>query len=253
VPVLAVTLGLATCPPLGRGDVHVWRARLATDPAAEADLCGLLSEEERQRAERFRRSDDRLRFQVGRGLLRALLGRYGDLDPCALPIVAGPHGKPALPAAHPGSDIAFNVSHSGTAVLVALARGRRVGIDVERLCQDVHVESTARRFFSLPEIARLEASPEAARAALFLRTWVMKEAFAKGLGLGIGAMELQAFAVNPEAADGPRIEAVRPSAHERIQGWFLQPVPVDGPYAAALAAEGAPAALRLLDWPAVRV
>src|SRR5262245_20719597 len=42
----------------------------------------------------------------------------------------------------------FNLSHSGELILIALTIGRAVGIDVERIRNDIEVERLAVSFFS---------------------------------------------------------------------------------------------------------
>ena len=61
---------------LSRDDVHVWRATLDRPAEYVCQLKRSLSEDERLRAERFYFEQDRLRFIVGRGLLRFILSRY---------------------------------------------------------------------------------------------------------------------------------------------------------------------------------
>lgn len=59
-------------PVLGEREIHLWSASL--DVGAEL-LAPLLSEDERERAGRFRFERDRRRLLAGRGWLRVLLGR----------------------------------------------------------------------------------------------------------------------------------------------------------------------------------
>src|SRR6476646_10134082 len=61
--------------------------------------------------------------------LREILSRYLDLPANELQFEANRHGKPRL--ASPEGELAFNLSHSSSLALVAVAR-REVGVDVER-------------------------------------------------------------------------------------------------------------------------
>jgi 4'-phosphopantetheinyl transferase len=92
------------------------------------------------------------------------------------------HGKPRLPD-HPELDV--SVAHSGPHVMVALARGPRIGIDVERVRDDVDVVELARSAFSSGEAAGLAALPAGERAAAFYGLWTSKESIVKALGVGI--------------------------------------------------------------------
>lgn len=105
----------------------MWRVDL---DAPDVDL-GPLSADERARAARFLRDEPRRRWQAGRGALRTVLGGYLGIAPAAVELRLGHRGKPAL--ADPDASLRFNLSHSDELALIALARGREVGIDVERI------------------------------------------------------------------------------------------------------------------------
>ena len=167
------------------GRVHVWRASLA---AAEAEVAAgeaLLDPAELARARRFHFERDRNRFTVARGLLRQLLGRYLDIEPAAVAFALGPHGKPGL-ALEVENALRFNLSHSGTQALFVFAPEREVGIDLEagsRLGDDW--PALAKRIFSAPERAELEALPAEVRRDAFLNGWTRKEAYLKATGQGL--------------------------------------------------------------------
>jgi len=108
-------------------EVDLWRVDL---DAPDVDLSPL-SADERARAARFLRDDPRRRWQAGRAALRTVLGGYLGIAPAAVELELGHRGKPAL--ADPEASLRFNLSHSGELALIALARGREVGVDVERI------------------------------------------------------------------------------------------------------------------------
>jgi hypothetical protein len=111
----------------GTGEVHLWRVDL---DAPGIDL-GPLSADERARAARLLRDEPRRRWQAGRAALRTVLGGYLGIAPAAVQLRLGRRGKPAL--ADPAASLRFNLSHSDELALIALARGREVGVDVERI------------------------------------------------------------------------------------------------------------------------
>lgn len=97
-------------------------------------------------------------------------------------IETGAHGKPFAPDLV-GLD--FNLSHAGSHVIVAIARGQAIGIDIESRARRVSVEGVAARFFSAAEAAWLaNLAPERQHDA-FLRLWTHKEAVLKALGDGL--------------------------------------------------------------------
>jgi 4'-phosphopantetheinyl transferase len=132
----------------------------------------LLSEEEAERASRFRFEVDRVRWTRARSALRAILSRYAGDAPEALRFVYGPHGKPAL---SPASDIEFNLSHAGDWALIAVAGPVPVGVDIEHIRPNIDMAALLRRLGeSVPPDAdlyqawtRREARSKAAGGALF--------------------------------------------------------------------------------------
>lgn len=201
----------------------MWRVALG-DPPVDSPL----SEQERERAARFVRDDDRHRWTAARAALRGLLAAYLDADPCALRFADGAHGKPRLA----GSDaLRFNLSHSGDVALIAVALGREVGVDVELPRRAVDHVALARRVLTAEQAERIAAIADpGAREQAFLMAWVRWEAVLKCRGVGIGGAEA--------APDGP-------------DPWVVE-LPLEAPGAAALAVECGPVAVRTWRWPPAR-
>ena len=148
-------------------EVHVWRARLDWPQNCIAGLLQVLSTQERERAEGFHFDADRKRAIIGRGLARLLVGHCLDRPPDELRIEYNEFGKPALSAVH-HSPLQFNVSHAGDLILVALARGRELGVDVEQMRTGFAIDAVAARFFSPNECRALAAiAPESRCEAFF--------------------------------------------------------------------------------------
>src|SRR3974377_1477825 len=136
------------CDELALGVVHLWQRQL-TASAQEVNACyGLLSSEEKERAMRFRIDRPRTDFILARGTLRLLLAHYLGTSPDRLRFRYAEHGKPALVSE---SELCFNVSHTEGLALMAFARGRAVGADVENLGRETDAKRLAKRFFSARE------------------------------------------------------------------------------------------------------
>ena len=168
-------------PPIGPGEVHVWRA-----PLAETDVPALgqvLSPDEWIRAERFHFALDRARFISGRGLLRTILGRYLDLSPRDLRFTHGPHGKPEL--AGVCSSLQFNLSHSDDLMLLAVTHARAVGIDLEMMRDNVPFQTLADYYFEPEDAWDLRLLPPDQRAWKFYDLWTSAEARLKATGIGL--------------------------------------------------------------------
>ncbi len=217
---------------LGPADVHVWTARVDVSDAEASALSEVLDDDERRRADRYLRAEDRRRFVASRGTLRRLLARYVEREPAGLRFGCAEHGKPFL---RDHGDVAFNLAHSGALAAFAIARGRRVGVDIERARPVLEMEDVARRFFSPREQAEIFALDAALRDAAFLTCWVRKEAYVKARGDGL-RFGLARFAVTVRPEDPARLlEVDEPGEAERWDLRALAPAPG---YAGAVAAFG---------------
>lgn len=169
-------------PLLSDDSVHIWRIRLEQSSAVVEGLWQYLSADERQRAVDFHFQMHRRRFVVGRGALRQILGIYLSTGPGQVRFSYGECGKPEM---FTDQRLAFNLSHSGDLALCAVAKGRRVGIDVEVLRPIENATSIASNYFSPAEIAPMSGQMGDDLTMTFLRCWTMKEALLKGRGMGL--------------------------------------------------------------------
>jgi 4'-phosphopantetheinyl transferase len=169
------------------GEVQLWLADLDRPPVPLEGLGATLAPDERERAARFHFDVHRRRFTAGRGLLRRLLGRLLDLPAEALAFRYGVKGKPelALPAGHPGAGLRFNLSHSANGALIAVARERTVGADLEHLRPLDDAEALVERFFHPAERRAFAGVAPAERLACFYAGWTRKEAYVKARGDGL--------------------------------------------------------------------
>lgn len=182
-------------PPLGVNELHLWRVCLSDLEEKISGLRLLLSEEEKARGDRFIRSVDGVRFMVGRAVLRLILAQYLGLKPGEIAISTGEFGKPYVSKALNINDLAFNLSHSGDVCLMAVSYGAEIGVDVEKLRDDVAVEDLATRYFSAEEVAELQALPNGLRRLGFFLCWTRKEAYVKARALGL-QIPLDRFSVS---------------------------------------------------------
>lgn len=147
---------------------------------------GYLTGEELQKAARFKFQEDQWRSIAARGVLRLLLGKHLD----TIEFGTTEYGKPFLKGS---SGIEFNVAHSGDFVVIAMARDRQIGVDIERIRPNIEVENIAHRFFFREERAWLLREPN--RLENFYRLWTAKESVMKAVGLGL-SMPLDCFSVS---------------------------------------------------------
>ena len=139
--------------------VEIVVERLIAGPATVRALAGVLSETERERADRFVFERDRRRFVVCRARLRELLAERLHCSPASVEIVYGAHGKPGLRPHQEGTDLRFNVSHCDDLAVYGFSSGREIGVDVEavRALSDAH--DIAAGFFSGASTRRTRQSP----------------------------------------------------------------------------------------------
>ncbi len=231
-------------PDLAADEVHVWQVPVSEDDQREKDWFAasqdLLTDEERQRAQRFAFDEPRHRFVMARATLRRLLSDYIDMPAADLRFAYGEYGKPRL-AEPRNTGLAFNLSHSGDCILLAVTRDRAVGVDVERRRRLVDWQAVSGRFFAPQERDALSSLPVADQRQAFFRGWTRKEAFMKATGQGV-AYGLTSFAVSlgDDTAQLQWLQEGDPG------DWGLADVDPDARYAGAVCARGQ-------DWRVVRL
>jgi 4'-phosphopantetheinyl transferase len=221
----------------------VWWARL-DDPAWPLPaLAATLDAGERQRSAALTGERDRRRCTAASGILRQVLGACLGRPPGELRLRRSALGKPEL-AGRPGPGaLRFNLSRSGGLALVAVARDRRVGVDVEAVRALVEPCAIARLVLDRQAAAAVFALPPARRDAALLAWWTRTEAYVKARGDGLrraGRLTLERGAAGPA-----RVRAAGGVAPEGT--WCVEEVAPLPAHVAAVAAEGA--GWRLRAWP----
>jgi 4'-phosphopantetheinyl transferase len=238
--------------------VHIWRVPLNQSSERTLRLLQVLSVDERAKAERFHFDKDRNQFVQARAALRFILSEYLNdstnsftnapgsfANPRTLEFSYGLQGKPALANRYADSSLRFNLSRREGLALVAVTRGREIGVDVELVDTDLPVE-IAESSFSEAELTTLRSLPESMRAAGFYNCWTRKEAYVKARGEGL-SFPLKQFDVSLTPGAAAQLIHVRDSLDE-VDRWTLQEVPVGEGYVAALAVEGTNLSVSFRDW-----
>jgi len=229
-------------PELHQDELHVWRVQFDLEVEAPEHLYAVLSPEERERAGFFHFQKDRVRYVSTRGALRLLLARYLNLRAEDLRFETNAHGKPYLD----GGDVRFNVSHSGQVALLAFARGREVGVDVEFLRPGLIDAHIAERYFSPAEVAALQALPPEQHREAFFNCWTRKEAYIKAVGQGL-SIPLDSFEVSREPGKPAALLVTRPDAQE-ARRWSMFALQLGPGYAGAVVVQGQDVDLRCWEW-----
>jgi 4'-phosphopantetheinyl transferase len=236
---------------LPNDEVHIWQTHLGASWDLTEGLRELLSIEEQQRADQFRSDRDRRRHTLARVLLRLVVARLSNTSPELLKIVNTPLGKPYLLLDVDQPRIEFNVSHSGDIIYLAIANRRAVGIDIERVQNDLPFETIAKDVFSAIEFDELMAMDPALRLDSFFTCWTRKEALYKARGKGLASA--------PDSYDRPLVgRLLMPMRLACIEGnvvsrWTLLDLKAAPDYKAALAFEGTDCRVRRWNWPMAEI
>jgi 4'-phosphopantetheinyl transferase len=200
------------------------------------ELTGLLDEVETQRFSGYRKNEDKQRFAVGCALAKWAAARRLGTSPSVVKFdrtcgeCGRTHGKPRV------DGVELSVSHSGDAVLVAVADAP-CGADVEQLDSDRDVAGLSRLVLGDGEQAKDERE--------FVRAWTRKEAVTKATGDGLSVPFSQVIV----AGDPPRVRSwPYPGPPDRVT--LLDLDAPDG-YLAALAVLGPVTDISVHDdaWP----
>ncbi|MDB5241711.1 MAG: hypothetical protein JWP57_2336 [Spirosoma sp.] len=149
---------------------------LANPPVWQA----MLQPDEIQRAQRYRRQEDRFRSLYARSLLRVLLGKYLNQPALAVHLTRGMNNKPKLVD---DSGWYFNTAHSGNWIVLAIGK-TEIGVDVEAIKADFPFEDVLPFSFNAQERLTIEQAEQG--RLRFYELWIRKEALVKATGQGIG-------------------------------------------------------------------
>lgn len=215
--------------------IDVWRIPTTLDDEHVARFESMLSSAQRQRAGRLRIVEKRDQYIITQGLTRIVLGRMLNTRPEALEFIRGTKGKPYLDGEFSDAGVQFNMTHTSHMALVAIARNREVGIDIERIRENLQWQKLARRYFSESEYAGFSELPEESRLRAFFTCWTRKEAVLKAIGTGLGG-GLASFDVSVDPDAAPELLANRWNG--RFHGdWSMAQLAPGDAYVATLVGE----------------
>ena len=225
-------------PPIcsGPGDVHAWVFSLDLPSAMQERLFTVLSPAEQTRAERFKFPDDSRHYVAAHGYLRKILSHYCQADPRALILESSPSGKPRVICDGEFSEMEFNLTHSHGRGAVAVACGRAVGIDLEKVRTEVDCRRLAVRYFSAQEQSAVLAASDQRLPGIFFRQWVGKEAYLKGTGIGLQFPLDQCEVIFTEAEERAIIRCQGETGGS--EAWTVQYLPLETEWIGGVASQG---------------
>jgi 4'-phosphopantetheinyl transferase len=208
-------------------DIHVWTVDLNLDRQQIDEFSQFLTSQELQRAAKFINPIHGDRWIAARGYLRQILSQYLDLSPAEIVFSYGAQGKPAIE----GTELQFNLSHSGDRAVYGISAKQPVGIDLEHI-HPIAAAELVDRFFSVAEQAIFHQLPADLRQAAFFHAWTQKEAYLKACGTGLSTPLDQI-----EVSIDPNTPAAIVSA-PTDQIWQIQQLEVTPEYAGAIVVGG---------------
>ncbi len=228
------------------GEIQIWFAQADLQEDLMANLEKTLSQEERDAASRFRFSGHRLNYIFAHGVLRDILCRYMNCPAQDILFRRNSNGKPFLIQRRGRIPLLFNMSHSGSVVLVGVASECNIGVDLEEIRPLTEFIDIARYNFAPEECTFIMNHAPEDRQRAFLRCWTRKEAYIKAAGNGL-SMPLNTFDISdaPEP-DGWNL-AQTADALTATKLW-LADLQAPGGYLAAVAIEETPGTITYSNW-----
>ena len=210
-------------------EIHIYQSSLDTPLISSDSLKKLLSQDEIDRAQRFKFEKLRTHFITGRGILRIILGNYLNQTPESIKFSYADKGKPFIK----DSSLKFNLAHSGGRVVYAFTEENEVGIDLEIIKEMKDASEIAKHYFSRSEIEDLEKVGEDNINKAFFNCWTSKEAFIKTIGDGL-SYPLANFSVTLKPGEKPKILWIKDKTDE-VNHWSLFRINTEENYISTLA------------------
>lgn len=218
---------------ISKDHIDIWLCDLKQLSGDINNFYSILSEDERDRADKLKVEDKKQQYIITRGTLRQRLGLLSNIDPKDFVFDYLEHGKPVLFNDVNHADIKFNVSHSNDLALIAIAQKQNIGIDIEKINREANHQALMTRFFSEAEQVEFQNIPEAYEAEAFCACWTRKEAFIKAIGSGVTyGLDKFDVTVDPEN-QAPEINLHKPSKDI----WSAINLPINDEYMACLVSD----------------
>jgi len=221
-------------------EVHLWFADYdQVNAALLSRYRSLLTDAERDQESRFHFVRDRCRYVVTRTLVRTTLSMYYPLAPKDWRFSTNAFGRPEVCAATARiggcADLRFNLSHTHSVIVLAVARGTAIGIDVESATTREISMDVAEHFFASTEVRELSRMPLLEQRRLFFEYWTLKESYIKGRGMGL-SIPLDKFAFSLAVPSSIFFE-VHPELADDAARWQFWQFAVGDNYVVALCAQ----------------
>ncbi len=217
---------------MGLNDIHVWRISLDQKPDVVNRFEQFLDKEERSRAFSYRFKNDKRRYIVRHGALKKILNKYLCTKPGAIQFKYTRFGKPLLSS---NTSFHLNMTHSKEYAILAVARNRSIGIDLEYMLPVINMDSMMKSVLTDEEYEMISVFSPLHRFQAFYDLWTLKEAYLKATGDGINKICDVAVLFSMDCSSVSVVEKGNKKRSDNFT--FLQLDPAHG-YTAGLAVEG---------------
>ena len=186
-------------------ETHVWFCRPdeITDKVILDEYLSILSNEEREKYQRFHFEKDSHSYLVSHALVRKVLSRYCDVQPETWKFSFNQHGKPEILSSIKCPNIKFNLSHADGMSACVVSLDNDCGVDVENIHRKNKLHAVAERMFAEQEAKIMSACDESKMQKKFFDFWTLREAYVKAVGTGLGGSSKEFyFTISADAKDG---------------------------------------------------
>ena len=206
---------------LTSAEIHVWLT--FCDAISDGHLLvsyrELLDATEKEEESQFYFARDRHRYLVTRALVRTVLSRYASVDPKDWVFTANAYGQRCVVNTQATADnLTFSVSHTEGLIVLGVAKGRSLGVDVENFATRNISIDIANHYFAPEEVAALHEVPHHQQRYRFFEYWTLKESYIKARGHGF-SLPLDAFSFH--FADGHVRLTINPELGDDSSRWHL--------------------------------
>lgn len=172
---------------LESSEIHLWCVSQdeINDPVLLSQYAKLLSDEEKEKWQRFRFERHRHQYLVTRALVRSVLSLYHPIAPEEWLFSKNKYGRPEAIQQPKTCKLRFNLSHTDGLILCGVVLNDDIGVDVENANQELSVDEMAKFSFSSLEIRELMKLPRERQQLRFYDYWTLKESFIKARGMGL--------------------------------------------------------------------
>jgi len=164
-------------------EIHIWSHTIHFDDPFLREAPYLLSADEMTRAIKYHFEKDKRVYEAGHVLIRKILSHYTGLESSKLDLTPIVNRKPEL--LNSPFRIHFNISHSGSKILVAVGFHSDVGIDIEKVIPDFDMDGFADANYHSNEVLQFRSLENNEETDYFYQIWTRKEAWLKLTGEGV--------------------------------------------------------------------